>query len=61
MRNGSPYANFSALLPVRKRGLPECVRGSVSDVALTHQRSLVESPFQPDFLHASAHAAHQKT
>ena len=54
-----PICNFSVLLPIRIRGLPVCIRGPVSDVALTRQRSTAESRVNQNFLVASAHTTHQ--
>ncbi len=58
----SPYANFSALLPVRIGGLTVCIRGPVSDAALMHKGSLVESRIEPDFFCMQVHThKHQIT
>ena len=61
MRNASPHMRiFSVLLPVRIRGLPVCIRGPVSGVALTRQRSTAESRMNQNFLVASAHTPTSK-
>ena len=51
----SPYANFSGSPHIRIWGLPVCVRGPASDVALTRQRFYAESHVNQIFLVASAH------
>ena len=58
---GLPICEFSALLPIRIRGLPVCIRGSVCDVSVTHQQSCVESRIQPVFFCMQMHMhSHKK-
>ena len=62
MRNASPHMRIflSYSLPVRIQGLPVCIRGPVSDVALTHQRSLAETRVNQIFLDASVRTQQHK-
>ena len=59
MRNASPHMRIFLYYSPYAYG--DSIRGPVSGVALTRQRSTAESRMNQNFLVASAHTSHQKT